>query len=79
MSFTPEKVTRYFYSTDTPYRWSSGARIHRMNKTGEYIASLEEAEQLALAAQEGFPGQENYVAVTWGSMVELNFKYDRTN
>lgn len=75
MPYTPVPHTVFFYTTDTPHKWSSGANIHKMNKRGEYISSLEEAETLAREAQVGLPGQESYVKVGWGSMVEFDFRY----
>ena len=38
---------RYFYTTHYPYRWSSGPHISELNDSYEYIASLEEAKELA--------------------------------
>lgn len=38
---------RYFYTTHTPYAWSSGPHMSLLNDKYEYIASLEEAKALA--------------------------------
>lgn len=46
---TAKSVPQYFYTTHYPYKWSSGPTIHALNPaTWESIASLEEAEELAL-------------------------------
>jgi hypothetical protein len=46
---TAKYVPQYFYTTHYPYRWSSGPTIHPLNpETWDNIASLEEAEKLAL-------------------------------
>lgn len=75
MAYVPELRTIFFYTTETPHRWSSGPSMHRMNNDGKYISSLEEAEALAREEQSGLPGQENYVKVSWGTTTELDFRY----
>lgn len=37
----------FFYSTHTPFTWSSGPELRYFNDEHEYIQSLEEAEELA--------------------------------
>jgi hypothetical protein len=41
------KKERYFYTTHTPYEWSSGPHMSTLNDEYMEIASLEEAKALA--------------------------------
>lgn len=75
MAYVPELRTLFFYTTETPHQWSDGPDMHHMNEDGEYISSLQEAEELARKAQSGIPGQEKYVKVSWGTTTELDFRY----
>jgi hypothetical protein len=57
---------RFFYTIDTPYQWSQGKIIVRVNDSGEYISSLEEAELLAIKNTSGSPDSDDFVLTTYG-------------
>lgn len=66
-----KEVESFFYTTNTPHEWSSGARLHYRNKENQLIASLEEAKELALSEQVGVYGLAGHVQVSWGVEVKL--------
>lgn len=76
MPYRQVEEEKFFYSTNTPHQWSSGPTVHYFNDRHEKITSLEEAKSLALAAQEGQPGMESYVAVSWGTEIALKNVYE---
>lgn len=64
------KVTpRFFYSTRTPYKWSSDEKTHTLNSNLKPIESLEEAKTEAVKREVRSHG-ENCVNVSFG------LKYD---
>ena len=61
----------FFFTMHTPYRWSSGAQICRLDDDDySYIASLERAKELAIKNDTGYIG-ENTVVCTYGVMFDL--------
>lgn len=68
----PEPVPSYFYTTDTPHQWSSGARILWYDpEEGGRIASLERAKELARKYTVGTWGEERFVKTTYGVSYDL--------
>lgn len=65
---------KYFYTTDTPYAWSSGPNIFYFDENMEYISSLDKAKELALEHRSGKPGEEKYIETNYGFMVETEPK-----
>lgn len=65
----------YFYSTDTPHKWSSGASFHDYDPdAGGKITSLARAKELAEKAQVGKWGEERYVKTTYGVSYDTEVK-----
>lgn len=57
----------FYYSTATPHKWSGGPVMHYWdNETGEKIASLERAKELALKARAGSWGELDFVETAFG-------------
>lgn len=63
----PNEVVEYFfYTRDTPHRWSSGPSIVTFEDDGSPIASLERAKELAQEKTRGKWGDEDFVKTTYG-------------
>lgn len=75
MGYEPFEEEKFFFSTRTPHQWSSGPSVHYFNKNMEPLRSLEEAKELALEHQQGAPGLESYVQVSWGVEIALKHSY----
>lgn len=60
----------FFYTTDTPHQWSSGATIHIFNSDWQPIESLEQAKELAEKNCVGSSGQHGYIKTTYGVYYE---------
>ena len=58
----------FFYTTDTPHSWSSGATINTLDQKGQWssIRSFSRARELAEENVRGKFGEENYVTTTYG-------------
>lgn len=63
---------RYFYTVETPHKWSSGPRLVTYDlDRGEYIVSLERAKELAIQNRKGKWGQEDFVDTSYGVMYSV--------
>jgi hypothetical protein len=60
----------FFYTTDTPHQWSSGASISKINDDFGYITSLAEAKALAEKKVVKSYG-DNRVSTTYGIQFEV--------
>lgn len=72
VNYDETEQEKFFYTTNTPYQWSSGPVIVYSDDKGKAIVSLEQAKVLALQHHSGVPGTKDYVAVSWGTVTELN-------
>ena len=61
---------KFFYTTDTPYQWSSGPTLHFYNDEYKPIASIEEAEELALVHLNVTSG-DDCVYTAFGVMTDI--------